>query len=208
MYRDQLLLFPWLLMLSYCEGLATVDWTTITDGQGNSLPDFSFAGYRSSDVSLPSSIESLVTLDASSGDQTARIQAALNQVSAAGGGAVKLGEGTFPISSGLDLASNVVLRGSGVSSTKISLSKMSTGRPVFSMGNGTDRKVNPFLSSSITDTFVGIGSNVVTVSDANGFRAGQTVFVNRAATDKWIRDNGMADLIRNGTAQTWIGVGV
>lgn len=123
MQRCQNILVTWLLMLDYCTGLVTVDWTTITDGHGNHLPDFSFAGYHSSDVSLPSPIATLVTLDASSGDQTARIQAALNGASAAGGGAVGLGKGTFRISSGLDLSSKVVLRGSGVSSTKLVLSK-------------------------------------------------------------------------------------
>jgi hypothetical protein len=138
--------------------------------------------------------------------QTARIQATLDQVSAAGGGAVKLGKGTFTISSGLDLASNVTLRGSGVSSTEVSLGKMPNGRPLFTMGNGTDVEVKPSLSSSITNTFVGVGSSIVTVSDAKGFRAGQTVFVNRAVTAKWVRDNGMADLVRDGEPQTWLGV--
>lgn len=193
-------------MLSNCTALATIDWTTITDGQGNHLPDFSFAGYRSSDVSLPSSVASLVTLNAASGDQTGRIQAALDQVSAAGGGAVQLGNGTFPISSGLNISSNVVLRGSGVSSTKLTLSKPFQGQPAFNMGNGTDRKVKPSLSSNISNTFVGIGSSVVTVTDSKGFGVGQPVFVNRAVTAKWVRDNGMADLVRDGKPQTWLGV--
>lgn len=206
MHRCQAFLVTWLLLLGYCSGLVTVDWTTITDGRGNHLPDFSFAGYHSSDIPLPSSISPLVTLNAASGDQTSRIQAALNQVSAAGGGAVVLGKGTFQISSGLNVSSKVVLRGSGVSSTKFVLSTISNGQPVFNMGNGTNSQVKPALTSSITNAFVGIGSSVVTVSDTKGLLAGQTVFVNRAATAKWIRDNGMADLVRDGKPQTWIGV--
>ncbi|KAG6367476.1 hypothetical protein INS49_001666 [Diaporthe citri] len=75
------------------------------------------------------------------------------------------------------------------------------------MGNGTNHLVNPSLSSSITNTFVGIGSSTVAVNNSKGFRIGQTVFVNRAATAKWIRDNGMADLVRDGKPQIWIGVG-
>lgn len=206
MLRFQSLLATWLLMLGYCTGLVTVDWTTITDGHGNRLPDFSFAGYHSSDIPLPSSIAPLVTLNAANGDQTARIQAALDQVSAAGGGAVVLGKGTFQISPGLNVSSKVVLRGSGVSATKFILSKISNGQPVFNMGNGTNSQVKPSLSSSITNAFIGIGSSIVTISNPQDFRAGQTVFVNRAATAKWIRDNGMSDLVRDGKPQTWIGV--
>lgn len=206
MLQWQLLLVTLLLMLGCSTGLVAVDWTTITDGHDNHLPDFSFAGYHSSDLPLPSSIAPLVTLNAASGDQTARIQAALNQASAAGGGAVMLGKGNFQISSGLNISSKVVLRGSGVFSTKFILSKISNGRPVFNMGNGTNSQIKPSLSSSITNAFVGIGSSVVTVNNPQGFHTGQAVFVNRAATAKWIRDNGMADLVRDGKPQTWIGV--
>lgn len=207
MHRLQALVVTWLLMFGYRAGIVTVDWTTIIDGHGNHLPDFSFAGYHSSDIPLPPSIAPLITLSASNGDQTARIQAALNKVSAAGGGAVELGKGTFLISSGLNITSNVVLRGSGASSTKLSVSRMPNGRPLFSMGNGTNSNhVEPSLSSSITNSFVVVGSSVVTIKSPQGFSAGQTVFVNRAATAKWIRDNGMADLVRDGKPQTWIGV--
>lgn len=206
MLRCKSLLVTWLLMLGHCMGLVTVDWTTITDGHGNYLPDFSFAGYHSSDVSLPSSITPLITLNAASGDQTTRIQAALDQVSAAGGGAVTLGKGTFQISSGLNISSKVVLRGSGVSATKLVLSKIPNERPVFNMGNGSNSQIKPSLSSSITNAFIGIGSSVVAINNPQGFHAGQAVFVNRAATAKWIRDNGMADLVRDGKPQTWIGV--
>lgn len=206
MLRCQALLSVWLLMLGYSTGLVAVDWTAITDGHGNHLPDFSFAGYHSSDLPLPSSISLLVTLNAASGDQTARIQAALDQASAAGGGAVMLGKGNFQISSGLNVSSKVVLRGSGVSSTKFILSKIPNGRPVFNMGNGTNSQIKPSLSSTITNAFVGIGSSVVTINNPLGFHPGQVVFVNRAATAKWIRGNGMADLVRDGKPQTWIGV--
>lgn len=64
------------------------------------------------------------------------------------------------------------------------------------MGNGTNNHIKASVSSSITSEFVGIGSSVDTISNSQGFRAGQTVFVNRAATTEWIRHNGMADLVR------------
>ncbi|KAK7718699.1 hypothetical protein SLS64_002659 [Diaporthe eres] len=80
-------------------------------------------------------------------------------------------------------------------------------QPVFGMGNATNQQVNPSFSSDITNALVGIGSSVVTVKNIKGFRAGQTVFVNRAVTDNWIRDNGMADLVRNESRQEWIKIG-
>ncbi|KAM0815394.1 hypothetical protein AB5N19_01188 [Seiridium cardinale] len=47
----------------------------------------------------------------------------------------------------------------------------------------------------------------MTVQDAGGFQVGQEVFISRAATEEWIRYNGMANLIRDNTPQTWISVG-
>src|SRR6516165_7310878 len=56
------------------------------DARGNRIPDFSTVGYQTGIVPLPDtpggvSVPVQVVLDPSSGDQTARIQAAIDQVS-------------------------------------------------------------------------------------------------------------------------------
>ncbi|KAI1208058.1 uncharacterized protein F4807DRAFT_163577 [Annulohypoxylon truncatum] len=195
----------WLLALGQCALAADIDWTTIKNSRGDHLPDFSFCGYHSSDAALPStSRPSTTTIKASSKDQTSDIQAALNKVSAAGGGVVELSSGTFKISSGLIIPNGTTLRGSGVGSTHLSVSKLDGETPLIALGNGTAHKVKPLSTNAITDSYVAIGADTVTVKDTKGLKVGQTVFVNRAATAKWIRYDGMSDLTRNNEPQTWI----
>ena len=190
---------------------ATVDWTTITNSKGDHLPDFSYCGYHSSDDSLPSDTNAAsVVIEPKSGDQTAQIQAALDSVAAAGGGVVKLDSGTFQISPGLSIQSNVVLRGAGTGGTVLSLkSLVAKESPVISLGKGTSKdKATIGKKTSITDSYVGIGASSFTVADASGFSVGQKVYVQRAITAAWVRDNGMADLVRNNSLQTWIAASI
>ncbi|KAI1444486.1 hypothetical protein F5Y02DRAFT_156581 [Annulohypoxylon stygium] len=198
----------WLLALGQCASAADIDWANIKNKRGDKLPDFSFCGYHASDAALPSaSRPSTTTIKASSKDQTSDIQAALNKASAAGGGVVELAAGTFQISPGLIIPKGTALRGSGVGSTHLSISKMKDKVPVISLGNGTTHRVQPLSTVAITDSYVPIGADTVTVKDTKGLKVGQPVFVSRTATAKWIRSNGMADLTRDGKHQTWIAEG-
>src|SRR5881396_2422944 len=90
-----------------------------TDARGNRIMDFSYAGYRGGGVRLPIAPVA-ATLRPSGGDDTASIQAAIDQVSSrapdARGfrGAVLLLPGTYNVSATITIAaSGVVLRGSG-----------------------------------------------------------------------------------------------
>lgn len=181
----------------------SVDWESITTSRGDHLPDFSFCGYHSTEAPLPSTSTSPnITLTPTSGDQTSRIQAALDQVSSGGGGVVALGAGTFRISGGLILTSNTILRGAGVGSTKLSLSTLTAGVSVIALGNGTQAAAAVSHATKITDDYVGVGATEFTVANATGFEANQVVFVQRAVTKEWVEANGMANL----TAGTWLGV--
>src|SRR5882762_8232461 len=90
-----------------------------TDSQGNRIMDFSFAGYKGGGVALPV-VPGAVTVSPASGDNTAKIQAAIDSLSQrspdAQGfrGAVLLAPGTYDIGGTLSITtSGVVLRGSG-----------------------------------------------------------------------------------------------
>ncbi|KAK9778902.1 hypothetical protein SCAR479_04138 [Seiridium cardinale] len=191
-----------------CTFAATVDWTTISNDRGDRLPDFSFCGYHASNEPLPStSVAPSVILSPAGGDQTSDIQSALDNIAISGGGVVKLDQGTFHISSGLTVPSNTILRGSGTASTELSVIKQTAGIPLISLGNGTTHRAPPLVTSGILNKYVGIGASTMTVQDAGGFQVGQEVFISRAATEEWIRYNGMANLIRDNTPQTWISVG-
>ncbi|MDH7571641.1 MAG: hypothetical protein QHJ73_18845, partial [Armatimonadota bacterium] len=91
----------------------------VPDEQGNTIPDFSHCGYGGGGLSIPQ-VPVRVTVTPGEGDDGARIQAAIDAVSAlpldAEGfrGAVLLKRGRYEISGSLRIAaSGVVLRGEG-----------------------------------------------------------------------------------------------
>jgi len=90
------------------------------DSRGDRIMDFSHAGYKGGGVALPNAPVRVTLSPVSSGDDTSRIQAAINQVAGmapdAQGirGAVRLNPGTYRLSGTLTIGtSGVVLRGSG-----------------------------------------------------------------------------------------------
>src|SRR5579871_1852579 len=89
-----------------------VDYTQIINARGDRLPDFSYCGYHAQEEALPAddTTPSLV-VSSGQGDQSSTIQAALDQVAAAGGGVVKLDSGTFEMTKGLTIQNNTILRG-------------------------------------------------------------------------------------------------
>lgn len=91
----------------------------IPDYRGNRIPDFSHAGYMGGGVDLPEA-PVRVTLEPEPGDNRARIQAAIDEVSAMEPdedgirGAVLLKKGVYEVRSSLNInTSGVVLRGEG-----------------------------------------------------------------------------------------------
>ena len=89
------------------------------DARGNRIMDFSHAGYKGGGVRIPD-VRVARTVKPVAGDNTAQIQAAIDEVSKlapdANGfrGAVLLERGTYDVAGSLRIAaSGVVLRGSG-----------------------------------------------------------------------------------------------
>lgn len=91
----------------------------IPDYRGNRIPDFSRVGYKSGEKEIPE-VPVRVTLEPEEGDNAARIQAAIDEVSALGPdengirGAVLLKAGVYEVRRSLNIrAGGVVLRGEG-----------------------------------------------------------------------------------------------
>jgi len=174
---------------------------------GDSIPDFSYAGYMSGGVALPI-VPVKKTLIPSGADDTAAIQQALDEIAsmdAVNGfrGALLLAPGIFHCSSTIVLAqSGVVLRGSGSISTILEL----TGQPHLGVAiRGDSRSIQSVGSPvPISDPYVPAGANSFRVKDPANFAAGDTIQIIRPVTDEWIRFMGMDDLKRNGKKQTWV----
>jgi hypothetical protein len=175
---------------------------------GDRIMDFSFAGYRGGGVALPT-VPVRKTLRPSGADDTAAIQAAIDEVSklpASDGfrGVVLLEAGTFQSTSALTIkADGVVLRGSGSGAGGTTL--MMTGKPhvCISLGGSGGAKASgePVL---ISDRYVPSGTTTFSLADATGFKVGDPILVTRPTMAAWVKFMGMDALVRNGKKETWV----
>ncbi len=179
--------------------------------RGDRILDFSYAGYMGGGVALPT-VPVKATVMPSSGDDTAAIQAAINQVSklpVSSGvrGAVLLGPGTFQLAGSLAIgASGVVLRGSGSGANGTTLDVTGSPRTAITIeGTGSWQAVG--TPAAITDAYVPSGASSFHVAGTAGLAVGASVTVDRPVTAAWIDFMGMSTLVRDGGAETWIAAG-
>jgi hypothetical protein len=170
------------------------------DKQGNRVPDFSFAGYSGNEFAIPDA-PVRVRVSPLPGDETARIQAALDYVAGLPAGtnglrgAVLLEKGRHEIFGQLRMTnSGVVLRGEGVGTNGTVLVAAGTARRTLIRVAGRD---NPMVISNsnwqIADEYVPVGAMSFHVSDASGLKVGDTIRVLRPSTKEWIDFLGMTD---------------
>jgi hypothetical protein len=148
------------------------------DARGNAMMDFSSAGYRSGGVKLPSPAV-CQRLTPSPGDNTARIQAALDRAT----GAVVLARGEYEVAGTLAIArGGVVLRGETGAVIRL------TGKPHRFLeihGSGVWHEVG--APAPILDAFVPAGSATLQVKGASAFHSGDRVLVLRPVTAEWLQ---------------------
>ncbi|HLH19038.1 MAG TPA: hypothetical protein VKX45_17590 [Bryobacteraceae bacterium] len=165
------------------------------DSHGNTIMDFSAAGYRGGGAKLPSAAASQ-RLTPAPGDNTARIQAALDQAA----GAVVLAAGDYDIAGTLTIArSGVVLRGEPGATIRL------TGKPHRFLeihGSGTWHEEG--AAAPVLDAYVPSGAASFRVRGASAFHPGDRVLVLHPVTAEWIHFMGMDTLFRDGKPQTWI----
>lgn len=162
---------------------------------GDRVPDFSYCGYRHSQVPIPD-VPVKVIVPVMNGDATAKIQSAIDFVSSLpldrGGfrGAVLLEKGTFEVAGGLTIRNaGVVLRGSGSNSDGTIL-----------LGTGEDREtliritgVNNRRSEKpvpLADTYFPVNATKLIFKNQHSFKVGDPVIVNRPSTKEWLEKIG------------------
>jgi hypothetical protein len=169
-----------------------------TDAQQNRIPDYSYAGYRYGQQPLPVALEA-VRVSAADGDDTARIQEALDAVAAlepnAQGlrGAVVLDPGVYEIAGTIRIdGDGVVLRGSGsgddpaVDSVLQIVGNSPASRAGVLAGSGDGSPWSTGEGTKITTPFVPVGSLSFDVEDASGFAVGDDVMVRHPSSQAWI----------------------
>lgn len=163
------------------------------DAQGNRVMDFSHCGYGGGGVKLPDVPVAVTLKPEASGDDTARVQAAVEEVAkrplGADGyrGAVMLSAGTYRISGTVKIeASGIVVRGAGErEGGTMVIATGSQARNVFEFA-GKAPKENAGTRVKVTDEYVPVGATSFGVADASKFKVGDKVFVRRAGNAEWI----------------------
>lgn len=152
--------------------------------------DYSTCGYMASERAIPNA-KNVIFVPAAEGDSYARLQCAIDYVSAQKmgkdgfRGAVLLGDGEFSVEQPLRIsASGVVIRGAG--RHKTILRKIGVGRGALIYIEGKSR-------NSIGDTIdinadVSAGSTSLPVASVSNFRVGDRITVLRPSTTEWISD--------------------
>lgn len=184
---------------------AQVRWIEFQDGKlvygsdrfGNRVPDFSSVGYETGLKPIPD-VAVKATLDpASSGDDTPRIQAALDELAKqpldANGfrGALLLDAGVYHIAGTVHLnTSGVVLRGSGVGERDTLLAAEGMPHTVLRIG-GAGEWQHAGTTHNVLDTYVPIGSNTLTIDDDHDLKVGDRVIVQWSMTPAFIHMIGM-----------------
>jgi hypothetical protein len=189
--------------------------------------DFSSAGYMGGGVALPAVPAKRTVQPSRKGDDTALIQAAINEVAAMPlegnfRGAVLLAPGTFSCSNTIYIpASGVVLRGSGSGAAGSTIQMLGGRHTAISAGNRgrvfpatIDDEELPAQGQSagaghtfMADGYVPSGVSTFTVANAAGFAPGDTIEIRRPVTAAWVKFMGMDNLTRDGKPQTWLRTG-
>lgn len=170
------------------------------DTRGNRVPDFSTAGYFGGDRQIPAAPVRVV-VSPINGDETARIQKAIDYVgnlpADAKGirGAVLLLKGRHEISGQLQITnSGVVLRGEGAETNGTVL--VATGidrRTLICICGQNNVSSNASPNWPIADDYVPVGAMSFHLQVATGLKVGDKIFVTRPSTQEWINSLGMTD---------------
>ena len=169
------------------------------DASGNRIPDYSHAGYKGGGVPLPS-VPVVLTISPVAGDNTASIQAAVDQVGSmpvqADGyrGTVLLTAGVYPVDGTIRVnQSGVVLSGVGdgadpATNTILQRSGASTATVIVA-GSGIDNDFRPEVAGTrrlVTTPRVSVGSRSLTVDDASPVNVGDPIIILHPSTAAWI----------------------
>ncbi|MBE7538674.1 MAG: pectate lyase [Opitutaceae bacterium] len=180
---------------------------------GDAVPDYSHAGFKGGGVRFPD-VFARVRVAPAPGDDGARIQAAIDYVSALPldkrgvRGAVQLERGRYEIEGQIQVsASGVVLRGAGAGEHGTTLVATGRGRRTLIKVSGAGRGEKPEPAYSVADAYVPVGSSHIRIKAARGsaekpgshlgalarFEPGTRIVIERPSAKEWVHALGMDD---------------
>ncbi len=169
----------------------------VPDAEADRIPDFSDVGYYGGKRRIPS-IPTKITVSPISGDNTAQIQAAIDEVSqmpflsSGYRGAVQLTAGRFNIYGQLRIdSSGIVLRGAGRDENGAELYMRGSQQRDLIMISGSGGRNLIGNEIDIIEKVVPVGMRSFRVSDPSEFTVGDVVLITRPSPANWIGDIGM-----------------
>ncbi len=164
----------------------------------NTIPDFSHAGYMGGGVTLPTDISVGASVNPEPGDDSPRIQAAIDLVSALEldedgfRGTVLIKAGHYSLETPLTIRkSGVILMGEGQGLNGTVLhSNLRSNHDIISL-RGNNISTDGQSQQQITSSYVPVGSYSFDISDASAFNEGDAIVVTRTPNQTWIDELGM-----------------
>lgn len=164
--------------------------TYLPDSRGNRILDFSGCGYRNSEQVIPM-VSFAVFVSHQNGDQSARIQRAIDYVSSLPPdkdgfrGTILLDKGVFELQKALYVThSGIVLQGSDKEQTVLLKKGVDRGAVVYIEGK---KNIQYMDTLSVTSDYVPVNSTTMEVSDGSKLQKGSRVFIVRPSTPEWIK---------------------
>ncbi len=180
----------------------------IADSLGNTIPDFSHAGYKGGGVAIPT-VPIKATVWPILGDNTNHIQKIIDSVSALSPdaygfrGVILLKMGHYELHKPINIkTSGVVLRGEGMGDTgtilfgKIPVPEEGAARrfrrpALINIEGEKSITVQEDLKIRITSDYVPVGATKVTVTSSKNLKKGDKVIVRRIGNADWIKAIGL-----------------
>jgi len=163
------------------------------DERGNRIPDFSRCGYAGADRDIPD-VAAVVSVTPVDGDDTALIQAAIDEVSQRQldeqdfRGAVQLAPGEFQVAGQLRItASGIVLRGAGAGVGGTTIFATGPDRRTLIRVFGTAAREALSRPAHIVDKYVPVGATTTKLVSAKGLNVGDMITITRPSTAEWIK---------------------
>ncbi len=173
----------------------------VADAENNYIPDFSYAGYKNGEEALPT-LPTIRTLSPISGDNTAHIQAVLDEMAdqpmneQGFRGALLLEAGTYEIHGTLMIkGSGIVLRGVGDESDEnsntilLGMGNTPDQRDIIQVGNAPNvdwSRAIPGTHSTLRNTFVPAGSRSLHVTAPELYNTGNNIIIRQRSTSSWL----------------------
>lgn len=181
------------------------------DEQGNILPDFSRVGYHEGDKPIPLIPIVKTITPPNDGDSQQVIQDAIDEVAKMPAdingfrGTVLLKKGIYKVSRTLHvITSGIILKGEGSGDNGTVIIATETGqRTLLNVGDKGNLKEIEGTRVSLTDSFVPIGINWVTVKSSNGYKIGDKIILYRPGTESWIHDIKMDQIVPKANTKQW-----